>query len=49
MESITRFDLDHFVPHPPGYPVYVVLLRLAAIVKRDPIAAANVVSVASGG
>jgi hypothetical protein len=46
--SITRFDMDHFAPHAPGYPVYVALLRVAARLAHDPIAAANLVAVASG-
>jgi hypothetical protein len=48
VESIGRFDLDRFAPHPPGYPVYVAMLRAEARVARDPIAAANVVAVACG-
>lgn len=48
LQSIERFDMDRFAPHPPGYPVYVVLLRLAALVFRDPMHAAIAVSVASG-
>jgi hypothetical protein len=48
VESIGRFDLDHFAPHPPGYPVYVLILRGAALVFRDPITAANAVAIASG-
>jgi hypothetical protein len=35
LSSITRFDLAAFSPHPPGYPVYVVLLRAVAAVVRD--------------
>ena len=27
LASIKKFDMDHFAPHPPGYPVYVALLR----------------------
>lgn len=46
--SIERFDLDHFIPHPPGYPVYVVLLRAAALLVRDRVAAGNAVAIASG-
>jgi hypothetical protein len=48
VESVTRFDLDHFVPHPPGYPVYVGLLRAAALFTSHPVVAANVVAVVSG-
>jgi hypothetical protein len=47
LEAVTRFDLDAFVPHPPGYPVYVALLRVANAVARDPRAAAYAVAVAS--
>jgi hypothetical protein len=46
--SIERFDLDQFIPHPPGYPVYVVLLRAAALVVHDRVAAANTVAILSG-
>ena len=48
LESIDHFDMDRFAPHPPGYPVYVALLRLAAVVFRDPMHTAIAVSVASG-
>jgi hypothetical protein len=48
VESVTRFDLDRFSPHPPGYPVYVALLRAAAVALRDPMHAAIAVAVASG-
>jgi hypothetical protein len=48
VESIARFDLASFRPHPPGYPVYVAMLRVAALVVRDPVAAANAVAVLSG-
>jgi hypothetical protein len=46
--SIGRFDMDHFAPHPPGYPVYVALLRAASWAFADPVAAANAVAVACG-
>jgi hypothetical protein len=46
--SETRFDMDHFAPHPPGYPVYVALLRLAHLVLRNGVTAASTVAVASG-
>ncbi|MEO6421051.1 MAG: hypothetical protein ABIP39_16685, partial [Polyangiaceae bacterium] len=45
--SITRFDLARFTPHPPGYPVYVAVLKFASIFGRN-LAAATAVSVASG-
>jgi hypothetical protein len=48
VESIGRFDLARFQPHPPGYPVYVALLRVAALVARVPMRACVVVAVASG-
>ncbi len=48
LASIEHFDMDKFAPHPPGYPVYVALLRLASVVLRDPMRAAIGVSVASG-
>lgn len=46
--SIDRFDLDRFAPHPPGYPVYVALLRIAGSLFRDRVVAANAVAIASG-
>ncbi len=46
--SIARFDMDHFTPHAPGYPVYVAMLRLAALAAPDPVAAANAVAVVTG-
>jgi hypothetical protein len=48
LESVSRFDLARFQPHPPGYPVYVALLRVAAWVAHDPMRAAVIVAVASG-
>jgi hypothetical protein len=48
VESIGDFDLAAFHPHPPGYPVYVALLRLAALVTRHPWAACVVVAAGSG-
>ena len=47
VESVTDFDLARFRPHPPGYPVYVALLRLAAMVTRSPRSACVLVAVAS--
>jgi hypothetical protein len=49
LESVRDFDLARFRPHPPGYPVYVALLRAAALVARDPMRACVLVAVASGG
>ncbi|MGO8994325.1 MAG: hypothetical protein ACLQVI_13445 [Polyangiaceae bacterium] len=48
VEAVTRFDLDHFIPHPPGYPVYVALLRAARLFTHDPTLAANAVAVSAG-
>ena len=48
LESVSRFDLARFQPHPPGYPVYVAMLRVAAWVARDPMRAAVIVAVAGG-
>lgn len=48
VESIRDFDLARFHPHPPGYPVYVALLRAAAFVTRDPMRACALVAALSG-
>lgn len=48
VESIGDFDVARFRPHPPGYPVYVALLRLAAAVVHSPMRACALVAVASG-
>jgi hypothetical protein len=47
LASVTRFDLDAFAPHPPGYPVYVALLKLAGA-ALSPVDAAKVVFALSG-
>ena len=47
LASIDHFDLDKFAPHPPGYPVYVALLKLASLALHEPVAAATFVSIAS--
>jgi hypothetical protein len=46
--SVRDFDLARFHPHPPGYPVYVALLRVAAVVAGEPMRACVLVAVASG-
>ena len=48
VQSISDFDLSRFHPHPPGYPVYVALLRCAHFFVHDSIRACIVVSVLSG-
>jgi hypothetical protein len=48
LESVQRFDLARFQPHPPGYPVYVALLRVAELAARVPMRACVIVAVASG-
>ncbi len=48
LASASKFDMAHFAPHPPGYPVYVALLRIVHVVLRDPPAAAYAISIASG-
>jgi len=46
--SVRHFDLATFSPHPPGYPVYVALLRVASWVTPSAVAAAKLVAVLSG-
>jgi hypothetical protein len=48
LASIRHFDLDAFAPHPPGYPVYVALLKLARLAAPNPLAAAQGVAALSG-
>jgi hypothetical protein len=48
IQSIRDFDLSRFHPHPPGYPVYVALLRCAHFFVHDAIRACLVISVLSG-
>jgi hypothetical protein len=48
MESVRDFNLAAFRPHPPGYPVYVAALRVAAAVVRAPMQACVLVAIASG-
>ena len=43
-----RFDLSAFRPHPPGYPVYVALLKVASLVFGAPLPAALALSVLAG-
>ncbi len=45
--SIGHFDLENFQPHPPGYPVYVLLLRASACLLRSPLEGATALSVLS--
>jgi hypothetical protein len=46
--AVRSFDLAKFVPHPPGYPVYIALLRLADVFARDPARACAAVAAGSG-
>lgn len=48
VESVRHFDMTRFQPHPPGYPVYVALLRLASLIAREPMRSCVVVAVCSG-
>jgi hypothetical protein len=48
LESVRDFDLARFRPHPPGYPVYVALLRGVDFVVHDPMRAGVVVAAGSG-
>ena len=47
IQSVRDFDLARFRPHPPGYPVYVALLRVADFAVRDPARACMVVAACS--
>ena len=48
LSSVRHFDLKTFAPHPPGYPVYVALLKVASVISLDPIDAARVVAGMTG-
>jgi hypothetical protein len=48
LESVRDFDLARFRPHPPGYPVYVALLRAVDFVVHDPMRACVAVAAGSG-
>ena len=48
VEAVRDFDMARFRPHPPGYPVYVALLRLASLGTRSPLGACVLVAAASG-
>jgi hypothetical protein len=43
LASVKRFDLDAFAPHPPGYPVYVALLKVGGAIFPDAMGAAKAV------
>lgn len=47
VESVRDFDLARFRPHPPGYPVYVALLRVADFMPGTPLRACVLVAVSS--
>lgn len=47
VRAATKFDLERFAPHPPGYPVYVALVRVAALVLA-PLSATLAVSICAG-
>jgi len=42
--AVDRFDMGAYRPHPPGYPVYVALLRVFAAVLGSPLVAAVTLS-----
>lgn len=42
--AVTRFDLASFSPHPPGYPVYVIVARALNLVARDAVVACGLAS-----
>jgi hypothetical protein len=46
--AVRRFDMARFAPHPPGYPVWVLVAKAAALVLPSAMAAASAVSIASG-
>lgn len=46
--AVHDFDLARFHPHPPGYPVYVALLRAAAVVVGQPMRSCVLVAALSG-
>ena len=48
VESVTDFDLAAFRPHPPGYPLFVALARLAHVLGLSPLRAVYAVSLVFG-
>jgi len=48
LASVRGFDMAAFAPHPPGYPVYVALLKAVAALGAPPSQAASIVAAASG-
>jgi hypothetical protein len=46
--GIRHFDVAQHQPHPPGYPIYIVVARLANLVVRDEARALAVVSALAG-
>ncbi len=48
VEAVRDFDMARMRPHPPGYPVYVALLRVADAVVRDPMRACALVAALDG-
>ncbi len=47
VSSVTTYDLAAFSPHPPGYPVYVLMLRAAAFLVGDAALGGALVSAVS--
>src|SRR5436190_20050516 len=44
-EAVRKFDPSSYHPHPPGYPLFVLLGKLFTIIVHDPWRALTVVSI----
>ena len=44
-EAVRKFDPSNYHPHPPGYPLFVLLGKLVAFIVHDPWLALSVVSI----
>src|SRR6058998_58903 len=44
-EAVRKFDPSNYHPHPPGYPLFVLLGKLFVIIVHDPWRALMIVSI----
>jgi len=46
--ALSNYDVIRHCPHPPGYPLYIFLGRLALYLVKDPLASLTMISAVSG-